>query len=168
MNDTTLVMTFDEELDENAVPAATAFGMVYTTDGRSVQREGHSIAISGATVTVTLAARVPHGVSAGADYVAGSAGADPLQDRSGNDVVSFHSQLATNNTPPAFSSAAVNGSALTVTFDGALDEAAGSVPAAGDFAVTVGRRHGESGRDRPGGGQRLDGHADAGQGGAAQ
>ena len=40
VNDTTLVMTFDEELDENAVPAATAFGMVYTTDGRSVQPGG--------------------------------------------------------------------------------------------------------------------------------
>ena len=66
-------------------------------------------------------------MSAGADYVAGSAGADPLQDRSGNDVVSFHSQLATNNTPGRpFSSAAVNGSALTVTFDGALDEGRGA------------------------------------------
>ena len=38
----------------------------------------------------------------------------------------------------AFSSAAVNGSALTITFDGALDAAAGSRPAGTDFAVTVG------------------------------
>ena len=42
----------------------------------------------------------------------------------------------TDTTPPAFSSAAVNGSALRVTFSEDLDP--GSVPAAGDFHVTVG------------------------------
>ena len=42
----------------------------------------------------------------------------------------------TNNTPPAFSSASVNGATLTVTFDGDLDT--GSVPGKDAFTVTVG------------------------------
>ena len=41
-----------------------------------------------------------------------------------------------DETPPAFSSAAVNGATLTVTFDENLGT--GSVPAHGDFHITVG------------------------------
>ena len=43
----------------------------------------------------------------------------------------------TNNTPPAYSSATVNGDTLTVTFDGALDTS--SVPAADAFEVKATR-----------------------------
>ena len=60
-----------------------------------------------------------------------------VRDLSGSELVASELSLrtVTNNTPPAFSSAAVNGDELEITFNGDLDT--GSEPDAGDFAVTV-------------------------------
>ena len=51
-------------------------------------------------------------------------------------VLKIAVHAAVDDTPPEFSAAAVNGAALTVSFDEDLDT--GSVPAPGDFHVTVG------------------------------
>ena len=91
------------------------------------------------TVTLNGAVRHDHGVQLEVYYVPPTdAGATPLRDLSGNNV-GFINPTAipslTNNTPPAYSSASVDGATLTVTFNGALDT--GSVPAADAFTVTV-------------------------------
>ena len=93
----------------------------------------------------------------------------PLRDLSGNEVpridafgVPGNRQPVTNNTPPAFASASVDGAALTITFNG------GAGPGLG----AVGRRlHGDGGRERggpcghqPGVRQRLHGDPDSGLG----
>ena len=59
---------------------------------------------------------------------------EQIQDLSGNPAEGITSWRAvTNNTPPAFKSASVNGAVLTVTFDEGLDTA--SVPAGSAFTV---------------------------------
>ena len=60
-----------------------------------------------------------------------------LKDLSGNEAPAFLSRPATNVTPPAFSSATVNGDELTITFEVALDTA--SVPAGSAFTVKATR-----------------------------
>ena len=138
VNGTTLKVVFDEALDESAVPLFTPFR--YTVDD-SQERSAGVTDIKGDTVTVTLAsaANVRHGRTVRIAYAnPGTSLHDrPLQDLSGNQVATIPRLFKiTNNTPPAFKSASVDGAALTVTFDGGLD--ADSVPAASAFAVTVG------------------------------
>jgi uncharacterized repeat protein (TIGR02059 family) len=68
-------------------------------------------------------------------------GTDPIQDAAGNDAAAVAETAVTNNTPaadltpPAFQSAAVNGSTLTLAYGEALD--AGSTPAGSAFTVNV-------------------------------
>lgn len=64
---------------------------------------------------------------------------------------------ASSDRPLTLSSSAENGETLTITFDRGLAADAGSVPAAGDFAVRVGGRPGGPGA---GGGQLQLGDAD--------
>ena len=59
--------------------------------------------------------------------------ANNITDLSGNVAARVINRPADNVTPPAYSSASVNGDELTVTFDGALDGT--SVPAASAFTV---------------------------------
>ena len=66
-------------------------------------------------------------------------GTNPLHDPIGNPVATFTDRSVTNNTdtkPPSFLSAAVNELSLKLTFSEILDPS--SVPAPGDFYVTVG------------------------------
>ena len=108
-----------------------------TFDGGGGQSSS-SVSISGSEVTATFATTARHGQAVRAWYLQPLDAAERLKDLSGNEVTTAEVQnrSVTNNTPPAFSSAAVDGDELTVTFDGPLDT--GSVPAAGDFAVKVG------------------------------
>ena len=84
----------------------------------------------------------------------------PLRDLSGIAVAEFIGRSVTNNTPPAFSSAAVVGDALTVTFDGVLDP--NSRPAADAFTVTVGGTEVDLAATNPVSISGSDGDADAG------
>ena len=120
VNGTTLVLTYNEALDDTSTPAASDFEVTVASSDVTV----NNVAVSGATVT-TL------------DYTPPASGA--IQDAAGNDAASLSGQSVTNNTAdsaaPALSSATVNGATLVLTYDEALDET--STPAAGDFAVTV-------------------------------
>ena len=144
MNRNTLTITFDEALDETQTPAPTTFQRIAGNNGFI----GNSVSISGRTVTLTFSQPPPHllpvlhGVAFTVEYnpLGESDAAKRLKDLSGNLVAAFTGQNAkpvTNNTPPAFSSASVNGSALTITFDGALDGS--SMPAASAFTVKATR-----------------------------
>ena len=129
INGAALTLTFSEALDPGSVPAAIQFGATIGTGSIPAT----AIEIDGATVTLTMNSAASHGQAVELNYTKPTS--NPLRDLSGNDVENFLRQSVTNNTPPAFSSAAVNGDELTVTFNGGLDT--GSVPAAGDFTVTV-------------------------------
>ena len=132
-NGATVTITFDEALDESRT--VDGFGFQRTLDGRSAGGDaiGTGVSISGRTATVTFGSAARHGQTVEVRYRLVTNRAERVTDLSGNEAPAFPDKSVTNNTPPAFSSATVNGSALTVTFDGELDEDA--VPAASVFTV---------------------------------
>ena len=133
VNGATLVLTYDEALDEGSEPAAGAFAV--TAGGSSVTVS--SVDVSGSAVTLTLASAVSPGDTVTVSYTPGT---NPIQDEAGNDAAALTGQAVTNNTAdtavPVLSTATVDGATLVLTYDEALDES--SEPAAGAFAVTAG------------------------------
>ena len=133
VNGTALTVTFDEVPDPSYRPN---LGVVVTQGGATVSLS-HA-GVEGSHAKARLLAAATHGQSFTVAYTDLQ---DPFlepngyRDLSGNKVASFAAQTVTNNTPPAFSSAAVYGDELEITFNGCLDT--GSEPDAGDFAVTV-------------------------------
>ena len=130
---TTLVLTYDEDIDPDSAPAAGDFAV--TVAGSSVTVS--AVEVSGKTITLTLATAAAHGDTVRLSYTVPVS--NPVQDEDGNEAVALTGQAVTNNTPdttaPALSTATVDGTSLTLTYDETLDTA--STPAAGDFAVTV-------------------------------
>ena len=117
----TLVLTYDEVLDESSVPATSAF----TPGGTAVTVS--AVAISGAKVTLTLSQAVTSTVT-----LTYAVGANPLQDVAGNDAAALMDEsVASDTTAPTLNTAVVNGDTLTLTYNEALDE--DSVPAASAF-----------------------------------
>ena len=136
MNGSKLVVTFDEALDETVVAAPSEFQSA--RDGEIIPASALAVSLSGRTATVTFDAvrAASHGQSVKVWYFQSINTAKRLKDLLGNEAPAFSGKTATNVTPPAFSSASVNGAALTLTFNGGLDT--DSVPAAGAFTVKVG------------------------------
>ena len=131
VNETALVITFNESLAAAASLANSAFAVKKTPSGQAeeaVSLSG-SPSISGATVTLTLAAAV-RGTDTGVkvSYTPPTTGTDnKLADENGNDVASFTDRTVTNETdatPPTFESATVNRAALVITFNEPLAAAA--------------------------------------------
>ena len=138
VNATTLTVTFDEALNPGAAPAGSAFRVSATRPGatdRTIAGTG-AATVSGMTATVTLAGRVVKGETVTVSYT--KPGANPLQDEAGNEAENFSGKAAANDTPaPTFSSASVNATTLTVTFDETLD--ASPAPAGSAFRVSTKR-----------------------------
>ena len=139
VNGASLVLTYDEALDEGSVPAAGAFAVTVAGASRALAASD-PVSVSGKTVTLTLSSAVVFGEAVTLGYtVPTGAGAQPLRNLAGLDAPGFAGREVANETPdvtaPVLESAAVNGASLVLTYDEALDE--GSVPAAGAFAVTV-------------------------------
>ena len=131
-NGKTVTVTFDEGLDETVTPAWTQFGLVLDEDAGGVSVGG---SIAGRTVTLRFLSPVTHGATVKVSYNPSSVPGERIKNLSGIEAPAFQQQPVTNNTAPAFSSASVDGDALTVRFDGGLD--ANSRPAAAAFTVTV-------------------------------
>ena len=94
----TLTLTFSEGLTETPLPAATTF----TVNVGSNQRGVNSVAISGSTVTLTLASAVTSTDAVTVGYtVPSDEAAARLKDLSDNSVASFAAQAVTNNTAAA-------------------------------------------------------------------
>ena len=133
VNGAVLTLTYSETLDPLSRPAANAFTVMVADSARAVS----TVAISGSVVTLTLLSAVTAGQTVTLSYAVPNA--NPIRDAAGNNAVALMNQEVTNNTSdttaPVFSSAAVNGSALVLTYNEALDTS--STPAAGDFTVTV-------------------------------
>ena len=137
----TLAITFNETLAAAASLANSAFAVEKTPAGGSEETVtlGGSPSISGATVTLTLAAAVAHddtGVQV--SYTKPAAGSNnKLKDAADNEVASFTDRAVTNNsadsTAPTVTSATVDGATLAITFNETLAAAASLANSA--FAV---------------------------------
>ena len=142
VNGAAVTLTFSEALDGSSVPPTINF--VYRVGGEVARHAIGILGVSGKKVTFTLSRHVlTHGQTLRVGYFKPTSN-PPLQDLSGNDVESFplntnpatgNGVEVTNITPPGSPSAAVNGTTLTVTFNGALDTA--SKPASSAFTVTA-------------------------------
>ena len=125
VNGTTLTITFDEDLGAAADLANSAFAVKRTRGGMEATVDLSSTApsISGTTVTLTLAAALLNTDTAvKVSYEKPSSGTNnKLVDVPGNEAADFTDQAVTNATPdttaPTVSSASVNGTALTITFN---------------------------------------------------
>ena len=128
VNGTELELTFEREagvaehLDENSVPATSDFAVVVQSVGRTVS----AVAVSGATVTLTLSEPMGHAQTVTVGY---TPGANPIKDLWGNDAPGFSGRAVRNDSPePELSVADVmvdegDGTAeFTVTLDVASGE----------------------------------------------
>lgn len=97
VNGTTLTMTYDSTLDATNLPATTDFVVTVGGAGRVI----NAVAVSGTTVTLTLAVAVLAGETVTVRYTDPSAANDTnaVQDLAGNDAATFSAVNATNNTP---------------------------------------------------------------------
>jgi uncharacterized repeat protein (TIGR02059 family) len=126
----TLTLTYGEALDEESVPASTDFTVMVGSDP---SRAITGVAVKESAVTLTLATRVRGDEVVTVSY---SPGTNKIQDMEGNPDPGWVGKEAENTTDdPMLTTAAVDGSMLTLTYDEALDE--GSTPAPGDFTVQV-------------------------------
>ena len=127
-NGATLVLTYDEALDEAAEPATTAFAVRAGSAARAVS----VVSVSGRAVTLTLASAVTSGDAVSVSYNAPPDPSTPrVQDTSGNGAASFSDEAVANNTPapvntaaaglPTISGAARVGRMLTASTSGVAD-----------------------------------------------
>ena len=147
VNGAALVLTYNEALDTSSVPAAGAF-TVEVNDGEVDLADANPVAISGSTVTLTLASAVTHGQTVTVSYTAPAT--NPIQDAAGHDAGNLSDQAVTNRTPrpPSVTIAAdaatvTEGSAAAFTVTASAAPAAAldvkvSVTAAADFGVSAG------------------------------
>lgn len=142
VNGNVLTLTYTEAnlLNTTSAPA-NAFSVINGGVTNSVT----SVAVdtNAQTVTLILANAVIKGQTVSVSYTDPSASNDTnaIQDAAGNDALSFAAQTVTNNTTdgtaPVFSSANVNGNALTITYTDA-DLLSATTAAANAFSVTNG------------------------------
>ena len=97
-DDKALVMTYDEPLDTGSVPAGSAFSV---TVGTATAANPDAVAVSGRTVTLTLAAAVGASDTVTLDYT--KPASNPVQDVHGNDAATFSGQAVSVTTGPAAS-----------------------------------------------------------------
>ena len=129
----TLVLTFDEDLDEAWVPANLDFEVVVGSDPASLVA---APVVGGRTVTLTLAKSVLV-----RDSVEVSYGGTALRDTAAaaNAVAAFGpitvSNMTVDTTPPALLDAVIDEATVTLTYDETLDTT--SRPAPASFTVLV-------------------------------
>ncbi len=141
----TVTLAFDNPLDDGSeyqpLPSqfrASTQDLIGQLDSIRVADGG--VAVSGSTVTLTLAQAVAGGDSVKIDY-SDEPDADemvkPLRGTSGRNVNPFESFSVQNTTPspPKVSSARVNGTSLVLVFDAELDRNMNMVPDKSQFRV---------------------------------
>ena len=122
-----LTLTFDEALDGNSVPDASAFSVAVDGTARGVS----GVSMSGSSVTLTLASAVVSDEAVTVGYTAPTgANARPLRDVAGNPGAGFSDEAVTNDTPasnaaptglPTISGTARAGETLTASAAGIAD-----------------------------------------------
>ena len=105
VNETALVLTYNEALDTGSEPGSGAFTV--KVGGTAVSlASSNPVAVSGSTVTLTLAAAVVAADTVTVSYAVPSS--NPIQDAGGTDAPAFTDLTVTNgtgNTPPVFADA---------------------------------------------------------------
>ena len=99
VNGATLVLTYNESLDEGVSILTEAFAVRVDGSDRPVT----NVSVSGAGVTLTLSAAVAAGAAVTVDYTRPD-GPDFIRDTLGNVAGSFRGKAVTNSTPEAESS----------------------------------------------------------------
>ena len=89
---TKIVLTYDESLDTSSTPANGDFSVTSGGSANAVT----DVAISGATVTLTLTTSITNGQTVTVSYTKST---NPIQDSAGNDAVNLSSESVTNNVP---------------------------------------------------------------------
>ena len=96
VNGATLTLTFSEALDATSKPPADAFAVTVAGTARGVD----GVALSGSSVTLTLASGVAAGETVTVGYAAPTGvNAAPLKDAAGNALAGFTGEAVTNETP---------------------------------------------------------------------
>ena len=131
----TIVLTFDENLDQDSVPAASAF----TVKINGQPLTGAAVRFALDTAAVTVLGTVQYGDVVTVSYTPPAT--NPLQDAGGNRVLAFTDVMVRNDAappasaPPALESARVSTNTIVLTFDENLDQ--DSMPAASAFTVKI-------------------------------
>ncbi|WP_010109006.1 SwmB domain-containing protein, partial [Verminephrobacter aporrectodeae] len=152
-----LTLTYTEAsilgLDATNTARAAAFA-VSSSSGLAITVNGVTVNAADKTVTLALSRAVDRNEVVSVNYTKPATGNNVLQDAAGNDAANLTSQAVTNNTTadetaPVFSSAAVNGQTLVLSYDDAsvlgLDAthtapaAAYTVSSTSGVAITVDR-----------------------------
>ena len=137
VNGATLVLSYDEALDDDSTPETGSFTVSVNENARSVSE----VSIAGSAVTLTLDPAAEHGDTVTLAYtVPTGENASPIQDIAGNPAPAITTSFPVSNdtpdtTPPGLVSASVNGATLTLTYDESLD--GDSSPTDDSFTVTV-------------------------------
>ncbi|QHW32582.1 hypothetical protein GZH47_18355 [Paenibacillus rhizovicinus] len=117
---TTMIrITFNENLNEAAIPSAANFYVTVNGSGRSVT----GVAISGQVVTLTLQSAVAYGQTVKVSYTAGTT---PIKDLSGVAAASFSNVNVTNvadTTAPYQVNGSITGNSVLLTFSEELTPA---------------------------------------------
>ena len=129
---TTLTLLYDEALDETSVPATADFAVTVAASARGVS----GVAVSGATVALTLASAVTAGQAVTVSYTKGT---NPIRDTHADryEAADLSEEEVDNHagdtTKPRLLRATVQGTTITLTYDELLDPA--HEPPTGHFAV---------------------------------
>ncbi|MCW8204641.1 SwmB domain-containing protein, partial [Verminephrobacter aporrectodeae] len=138
VNGNQLVLSYTEANNLDAAALAGNAGFTVSSTGTAITVTGAVVNGAAKTVTLTLSRAVTYGETVSVSYTKPATGA-VVQDADGNDAVDFSSQVVRNTTPedttpPALSSATVNGDQLVLTWSEALDNV---IPATTAFRVSV-------------------------------
>ena len=120
VNGTALVLTWDETLRDDSVPAAGDFAVTVAGSGRNVS----SVAVAGSAVTLTLASAVTGRRTVTVSYTKGT---NPLKDLASNDAPGLTDEAVRNSrttplAPTNLSALAGNGS-VTLVWDAPASDA---------------------------------------------
>ena len=137
---TELTLDFDKPLDSTSAPAGNRFRVMHAASdwhGEAVFVRGTGTAsVSGSTVTVTLASKVPQDRFAVAFY--SKPGSNPLREAAGTkptvDDIEHLQATVLDRDPPLMTGGLLVGSTLTLYYGDTLDT--GSAPATTAFTVT--------------------------------
>ena len=137
----TIVLTFDEDLDDRSGPRASDFAVTVQGERRTVS----SVSVSGQAVTLHLESAISTGEPVAVTYTDPTAGVDDrnaIQDSVGNDAASLTEPVTNTSTvadtqAPTLDRAetSTDGGRIVLTFSEVLDST--SVPLSSAFTVTV-------------------------------
>ena len=125
-----LVLTYDENLDEDSEPATSAYSVSVDSGAGTAPS---SVAVSDKTVTLTLASAVTTGQTVTVTYTKPTS--NPVKDRSGNEAPGFTNQSVTNNTPSTNSVPEFSDTSTTRSFTETVGNA--TVQTAADIEAVV-------------------------------